>query len=454
MFFVETKALGGRGGRRTAAVALGMMWMLVHCSFGASPANLPLAELEAKLRQMQPSRVPLEEMAGPVTRDSVDPHDIVRREWLVLTAPRPAPAPFPRTSQLAAMPSDLLRAVRASVRVITPRQQGAGFLISARGDVVTSYHTLIGAETITVQTLDGRLRRVEGVRAFSALHDLAILRIAGEHFDFLPLHAAPPEMWPTSARVLGHPRDQLWSVTTGRVLRTRVDQGVPVLHLDVASKRGASGGPILTPEGTVCGIISCAATLADGSQVTVGIRADVVQSLLARPEAPMPLDAFLARQRHIQATAFFALLTRLSGWSADEMEKSLSAIRLSAATSLPRAAVIVRQAGTTAAPAAQLLLLRVLAEQGVAFLDPASDARAGACDLLQALDGYLDCLREANRLHGRSLSDTAVTIERLLQRNRSARQALRAAEAAFAREFRRNPWPGKGLAPIEADQSA
>ena len=146
-------------------------------------------------------------------------------------------------------------------RAITQQGAGSGWIIDANGIIVTNYHVVEGARTITVTLDDGRKFTVNpNTVAADSLNDLAILKIDAQN---LPAVAVGD----SSDLRVGD-----WVVTMGNALGlgTSAKEGI-ISRLDIsltldsqkigglietsaAINPGNSGGPLINMNGEVIGI--------------------------------------------------------------------------------------------------------------------------------------------------------------------------------------------------------
>lgn len=139
--------------------------------------------------------------------------------------------------------------------------EGSGFLIDTKGDIVTNNHVIENAESLTVVFANGHKTVAQLVRA-DPLSDLAVVRVhttvpAVLHFgDSNQLLPGEPVMAIGSA--LGQFRN---SVTTGVVsaLGRTINEpsGVSLQNMiqtDAPINQGNSGGPLLDDQGNVIGV--------------------------------------------------------------------------------------------------------------------------------------------------------------------------------------------------------
>ena len=145
------------------------------------------------------------------------------------------------------------------------RLEGTGF-VYAPERVMTNAHVVAGTEDVVIESTQGRFDAT--VVAYDPNKDLAVLYVPG--FDAPVLNWAPaPAPNDQDAIVLGYPMDGPYTATPARV-RDRRDVRGPniydsqtvvreVYSLRSQVRSGNSGGPLLSPEGTVYGVIFAAA---------------------------------------------------------------------------------------------------------------------------------------------------------------------------------------------------
>ena len=150
---------------------------------------------------------------------------------------------------------------------ITYKSGGSGFIIDAKGLLVTNAHVVKNAKNIAVQNKSGASFNATIV-FLDAEKDLAILKIEDENFK--PLSSIPYSISKSSADraepiyTLGYPRDEIvygegyLSATTGFKGDTLSCQ------ISIPANPGNSGGPVMNKHGEVIGILSTRETAAEG----------------------------------------------------------------------------------------------------------------------------------------------------------------------------------------------
>ena len=144
------------------------------------------------------------------------------------------------------------------------RSLGSGFVIHPEGFVVTNNHVIDGADEIKVKfgedkgKQDEYLAELIGKDAFT---DIALLKIKGKNFQFLPLGNSDTLQVGEWVMAVGNPFGLGHTVTVGIISAKQRDLqeqlGTPYtnfLQTDAAINPGNSGGPLLNVYGEVIGI--------------------------------------------------------------------------------------------------------------------------------------------------------------------------------------------------------
>ncbi|MCQ3943051.1 MAG: serine peptidase, partial [Alphaproteobacteria bacterium] len=134
--------------------------------------------------------------------------------------------------------------------------QGSGFFISADGYAVTNNHVVDKAETVEVQTDDGKSYTAK-VIGTDPRTDLALIKVEGSNFPFAKLSDKLPRVgdW---VLAVGNPFGLSSTVTAGIVSARGRDIGSgpydDFLQIDAPVNKGNSGGPTFDTEGNVVGV--------------------------------------------------------------------------------------------------------------------------------------------------------------------------------------------------------
>jgi serine protease Do len=149
---------------------------------------------------------------------------------------------------------DMVDKVRPSVVAVeSPSGNGTGFVVDARGLVVTNRHVVGMAEEVTLKAVDGRTLTGRVVRA-DANVDYAFVKVDLGDAQAIPWNEDPVREGMTVVAI-GHPLGYDFTVTKGIVSSARrVIHGVEYIQTDVPINPGNSGGPLLDEEGEVIGV--------------------------------------------------------------------------------------------------------------------------------------------------------------------------------------------------------
>ena len=204
------------------------------------------------------------------------------------TAP-PAAAP-PEASVEAAQAAATASTVQVTALGCGGVSAGSGF-VTAPGFVVTNAHVVAGGERLQVR--DGAGTTAAVVIAFDPELDLAVLAAPGVTGPPLPFVSAPADR-DTAGATLGYPGGQSQLVVLPAAVRARGEavgrdiygRGLvtrEILTLSAGVVQGDSGGPFVTAEGRVGGVVfAAAATEADtGYALTAEEVADDVAAAIA-----------------------------------------------------------------------------------------------------------------------------------------------------------------------------
>ena len=136
---------------------------------------------------------------------------------------------------------------------------GSGFIISDNGYVITNYHVVEGAVSLSVTTYDGKEYPAELI-GYDEITELALMKFEGENLPYVTLGSSDQLVVGDQVVAIGNPLGELTATLTvgyvsakDRLINT---DGVAInmLQTDAAINSGNSGGPLFNMKGEVVGI--------------------------------------------------------------------------------------------------------------------------------------------------------------------------------------------------------
>lgn len=151
---------------------------------------------------------------------------------------------------------------------------GSGFILTEDGYVVTNFHVVEGATTLTVITYDRKEYPAKLV-GFDAANDLAVLKIDAKGLQPVTVGSSDALIVGDRVAAIGNPLGELTSTLTvgyvsakDRVINTDGTL-INMMQTDAAINPGNSGGPLFNMKGEVVGITTAkfSGTTASGASI-------------------------------------------------------------------------------------------------------------------------------------------------------------------------------------------
>ncbi|WP_121354902.1 S1 family peptidase [Flavisolibacter nicotianae] len=155
---------------------------------------------------------------------------------------------------------------------ITYTSGGTGFLVNAKGYLVTNYHVVEGAKYIAVQNSAGKDLQALVVYP-DPKRDIAILKIVDTAFK--APSSIPYSIRKTTADIaepifsLGYPRNDIVYGEGYLAARTGYNGDTLSMQISIDANRGNSGSPIINRNGEIIGVLSARQTSAEGAVFAV-----------------------------------------------------------------------------------------------------------------------------------------------------------------------------------------
>jgi len=171
------------------------------------------------------------------------------------------------------------RSAKAVVSIKTLMGEGSGFLIAADGQILTNYHVIEGFRDIIVVKQDGSKYFASIIKNDKSL-DLALIKIEATNNTYLKLSNSSNANVGSSVIIIGSPFGLEQSVTKGIISAKRPYLGKTLIQTDAAVNPGNSGGPLITMDGYVIGIVSQAIRKNIGEGLGFAISAEDIKAFL------------------------------------------------------------------------------------------------------------------------------------------------------------------------------
>lgn len=145
-------------------------------------------------------------------------------------------------------------------QAVTQASSGSGFVLTSDGFVVTNYHVVEGASSVTVQLYDGREFPAQIVGYENTTCDVALLKIDATDLATVSIGDSDEIQVGQQVCAIGNPLGELtFTLTVGYISaldREINTDGRPInmLQTDAAINAGNSGGPLFDTNGNVIGI--------------------------------------------------------------------------------------------------------------------------------------------------------------------------------------------------------
>lgn len=138
--------------------------------------------------------------------------------------------------------------------------QGSGFVVTRDGGIVTNYHVVELAYTVTIGLSDGKTYNNVIFIAGDSSKDIAVLAVDGRDEEFTPLILGNSDSLTVGEQVLaiGNPYGWRNTLSDGLISGIREIEGFRLLQITAPISPGSSGGALFNMKGEVIGITTIA----------------------------------------------------------------------------------------------------------------------------------------------------------------------------------------------------
>jgi hypothetical protein len=170
--------------------------------------------------------------------------------------------------------------------------QGSGYVFSGDGIVITNYHVIRGAKSLSIKVPGSASYRVDSVLGYESDHDVAALQVSGSSLPALLTETIEEPKVGDRVVAIGAPLGLESTVSEGIVSALRNAGTMHIIQTTASISPGSSGGPLLNEYGKVIGLTT--STVRDGQSLNFVVSAKHVSELLSRRQ-PMSLDEMLSQ---------------------------------------------------------------------------------------------------------------------------------------------------------------
>ena len=163
---------------------------------------------------------------------------------------------------------------------------GSGVIISDSGHILTNYHVVEGAESITVTLPDGREEKVVWIMG-DEVTDIAVIKIDARTENAAVIGGSASLVAGQQVMVVGNPLGDLGGSVSGGII-SAVDRHVTIegkemnlIQLDAAVNPGNSGGGLFDMRGALVGIVNAKSVAEDVEGIGFAIPVDTAYGAVA-----------------------------------------------------------------------------------------------------------------------------------------------------------------------------
>jgi Trypsin-like peptidase domain len=199
---------------------------------------------------------------------------------LTLLSPPRAQAQQPQrnVSQVVKATIDSVVLIVVSDESGKPVSLGSGFIVSSDGKIVTNHHVIAGAHSAVVKLNTGAFYPVAGILADDSDRDIAVIKVSGKNLPILVLADSDALSVGDHVVAIGSPIGLENSVSDGIISGFREDSKRTWIQTTAPASHGNSGGPLLTMDEKVAGIVTWKKT--EGENLNFAVPSKSIAALL------------------------------------------------------------------------------------------------------------------------------------------------------------------------------
>ena len=195
------------------------------------------------------------------------------------------------TAQIAAKATPAVVIIENFNEDGTKTSQGSGYVFSPDGIVVSNYHVIRGASSLSITVPSVGKVRVENVLGYSPETDVAILQLPQPTTASLETETTQTAKVGDHVVAIGAPLGLESTVSEGIISALRDGAGIHIIQTTASISPGSSGGPLLDDYGKVIGLTT--AKIQNGENLNFVISATHINDLVNRKH-PVPLSEMLS----------------------------------------------------------------------------------------------------------------------------------------------------------------
>jgi Tfp pilus assembly protein PilF len=187
--------------------------------------------------------------------------------------------------QASSIPEIVAKTKPAIVEIVamdekgTPTTLGTGFFVSSDGLVVTNFHVVKGATSLSAISNNGAIFLFDRVVAEPTGVDLAILKFRAKDVPFLQLGKSATAVEGQKVIVIGNPTGLTGSVSDGIISAFREER--TIIQITAPISPGSSGSPVMDEDGHVIGVATLQSV--EGQNLNFAIAVENVSALVHQP---------------------------------------------------------------------------------------------------------------------------------------------------------------------------